>query len=91
MDYRVFFSVAQYFGATIVLLAISTSLTVLVLNVHYRGTHGQPAPSMVQLVVLNWLARIIGLRKLNAGEHRSQYDINETVWASGKLIFEKGE
>ena len=54
---------AQYFGATIVLLATSTALTVIVLNVYYRGAFGNEVPPFVQTVVLNWMARLMCLKK----------------------------
>ena len=78
----IFPSTAQYFGATIVLLATSTSLTVMVLNVHYRGSLGRPVPSVVQLVVLVWLAWILGLGKQTANKHRSQDNTDEMVGVS---------
>ena len=63
-------STAQYFGANIVLLAISAALTVLVLNIHHRGSRGNPVPAMVQMVVLDWLARILGMGKCVHGKKR---------------------
>ena len=46
----------SYFGATIVLLAISTALTVVVLNIHHRGTFGNKVPKWLRTIVLDWLA-----------------------------------
>ena len=74
-------STAQYFGATIVLLAISTSLTVLVLNVHYRGSLNNPVPPLVQLVVLNWLARLLRLGKRVHDKHKGHLNIAKMVWS----------
>ena len=74
-------STAQYFGATIVLLAISTSLTVLVLNVHYRGSLNNPVPPLVQLVVLNWLARLLRLGKRVHDKHKGRLNIAKMVWS----------
>ena len=79
-------STAQYFGATIVLLAISTSLTVLVLNVHHRGSLGNPVPSIVKLVVLNWLAKMLGLGKRISDKGKREHNITKMVWVIGKLI-----
>ena len=78
-------STAQYFGATIVLLAISTALTVVVLNIHHRGSLGKPVPSMVQLVVLDWLARMLGFGK-HTDKHKLQNNTVEMVRISGELI-----
>ena len=67
-------SAAQYFGANIVLLSISTALTVLVLNIHHRGSRGNPVPAMVQMVVLDWLARILGMGKCVHGKNKINSD-----------------
>ena len=70
-------STAQFFGANILLLAVSTAMTVLVLNVHHRGSLGNPVPAVVQLVVLNWLARMLGLRKFVHGKSKiNPNDVN---------------
>ena len=72
-------STAQYFGANIVLLAISTSLTVIVLNVHHRGSLGNPVPPLVRLVVLDWLAKMLGLRKRIRKHNKKQVSDANTV------------
>ena len=72
-------STAQYFGANIVLLAISTSLTVIVLNVHHRGSLGNPVPPLVRLVVLDWLAKMLGLRKRMRKHNKKQVSDATTV------------
>ena len=82
-------STAEYFGATIVLLSISTSLTVLVLNVHHRGSFGQPVPAMVRLVVLGWLARMLGLGKLVQDKTKGQINTAKTVGGTRKAYLPK--
>ena len=61
------------------LLAISTSLTVLVLNVHHRGSLGNPVPQLVQLVVLDWLSRMLGLGKRVPDKHNIQPNTTKKV------------
>lgn len=43
--------IGQLFGATILLLSLSTAMTVFVLNLHFRGKQNTPVP--------NWLRRFI--------------------------------
>ena len=52
----------SYFGATIILLAMSTALTVVILNIHHRGAFGNKVPKWIRTVVLNWLASVMLLK-----------------------------
>ena len=79
-------STAQYFGANIVLLSISTALTVLVLNIHHRGSRGNPVPAMVQMVVLDWLARILGMVKCVHGKNKRNPNNAKTVGINSNMI-----
>ena len=45
------------------MLATSTAVTVLVINVHYRGVFGNQVPPIIRTVILNWLARLMGLKQ----------------------------
>ncbi len=54
--------VAAYFGATIMMLAMCTSITVVILNLHHRGKFGTKVPKFIQALVLNWMARIMFLK-----------------------------
>ena len=56
--------VAQYFGATIMMLASSTGVTVVLINVHYRGVFGNQVPVVVRTLVLDWLARLMCLKEI---------------------------
>ena len=77
-------STAQYFGANIVLLSISTSLTVLVLNIHPRGSRGNPVPAMVQMVVL---ARILGMGKCVPGKNKRTPNGAKSVRVNSRPIW----
>ena len=48
----------------LVLLSISTSLTVLTRNSHYRGTGGNRMSKSVEVLVLRWLATLVGMRTM---------------------------
>ena len=82
-------STAQYFGANIMLLSISTALTVLVLNIHHRGSRGNPVPAMVQRVVLDWLARILGMGKCVPGKNKRNPNSANSVRVNRKPIIIK--
>ncbi len=45
------------------LLALCTAITVVILNFHHRGTFGNQVPDLVRLLVLNWLAKLMFLKK----------------------------
>ena len=79
-------STAQYFGANIVLISISTALTVLVLNIHHRGSRGNPVPAMVQKVVLDWLARILGMGKCVPGKNKGNLNGAKSVRVNSRPI-----
>ena len=81
-----YISTAQFFGANIALLAISTSLTVLVVNVHHRGSRGNPVPAMVQMVVLDWLARILGMGKCVHGKNKKNSNGAKSVRVNSNPI-----
>ena len=61
MSTGLFFS-GSYFGATIILLAMSTAWTVVILNIHHRGAFRNKVPTWIRKVVLNWLASIMLLK-----------------------------
>ena len=52
----------QYFEATIVLLALSTALTVVIINIHHRGKFNNQVPFWIRKLVLDWLARPLRLK-----------------------------
>ena len=58
------------------MLACSTSVTVFIIGINYRGEYGCRVPRMVKKVILKWTARTIGMGdiadtvKLNENEVR---------------------
>ena len=55
---------AQFVGATIVVLALTTITNVLVMNAHFRGLRGHRPPAWLRKLFLDWLARIVCMRKV---------------------------
>ncbi|XP_064619904.1 neuronal acetylcholine receptor subunit alpha-10-like [Lineus longissimus] len=53
--------IGKFFGAAIFLLSLSTTLTVVVLNLHFNGEHGARVPASFRKVVLTWLAKPVCL------------------------------
>ncbi len=41
---------------------MSTALTVVILNIHYRGLFGNRVPNWIRKVVLDWLASLLLLK-----------------------------
>ncbi|CAH1790357.1 unnamed protein product [Owenia fusiformis] len=58
--------IGQFFGATIVILGLSTVLTVIQLNIHFNGEHGLKVPTAVRKIVLVYMAKPVGMRRLVA-------------------------
>ena len=54
----------EYFAAVIILLALSTAMTVVILNFKHRGVFGDKVPSWVRLLILNVLASVLCLREV---------------------------
>ena len=48
-----------YFAASMVLVSLSCVLTILVLNVFYRGTNGRRVPHWAKLYIMKYLGRIV--------------------------------
>ncbi|XP_013388519.1 neuronal acetylcholine receptor subunit alpha-9 isoform X2 [Lingula anatina] len=51
--------IGEYFGAAIALLSVSTALTVIVLNLHFRGSHNNEVPYWMRKVVLEYMAKLL--------------------------------
>ncbi|XP_046580190.1 neuronal acetylcholine receptor subunit alpha-10-like [Haliotis rubra] len=52
-----------YFCVAMLLVALSTALTVIVLNVHFRGQHGDPVPHWIRKIFLGTLSELLCVRK----------------------------
>ena len=60
---------------TIFLLSVSTSLTVLVMKMHFSGEHGAKVPNWLRRLVLVHLARLVRL----GNEVTQSYKANVTL------------
>ncbi|XP_051975551.1 neuronal acetylcholine receptor subunit alpha-7 isoform X2 [Xyrauchen texanus] len=62
--------IAQYFATTMMIVGLSVIATVLVLQYHYHDTDGGKMPRWTRVVLLNWCAWFLRMRR--PGEERIQ-------------------
>ncbi|XP_077992577.1 neuronal acetylcholine receptor subunit beta-2-like [Glandiceps talaboti] len=55
----------QYYAANMVLVSISISMSVAVLNLHHRGPESQPVPRWLRRLVLGKVARFVLIRQVS--------------------------
>lgn len=55
---------AQYFLAILLLLALSTVVTVIILNFHHRGDLGETVPKWMEIVILGYMAKLVGMSSI---------------------------
>ncbi|XP_062492584.1 neuronal acetylcholine receptor subunit alpha-10 isoform X1 [Pezoporus occidentalis] len=53
--------IGKYYIATMTMIAASTALTILIMNVHHCGPGARPVPAWAQRLILRHLARLCGL------------------------------
>ncbi|ESO88156.1 hypothetical protein LOTGIDRAFT_219547 [Lottia gigantea] len=58
-----------YFACAMVMVSVSTILTVIVLNFHFKGQHGRPVPRWIRKVFLGGLARFLLVKDYDATVH----------------------
>ena len=58
-----FYFSAQYFGAVIILMAMSTAMTVVIVNIYHRGILGQNISPFMRFLVFNILARAVFMKE----------------------------
>ena len=77
-SYHIFCNIpASYFAATIILLSLCTSITVVILNIHHRGVFDNQVPGFIRAIVLDFLATIMFLRKrVNMNVSRRQMKVS---------------
>ncbi|XP_045770637.1 neuronal acetylcholine receptor subunit alpha-10-like isoform X2 [Maniola jurtina] len=54
--------ISLYYGVSTCLVSFSASLSVVTLNISYRGVRGQPVPALVRELVLQRLARLLCIK-----------------------------
>ena len=52
----------MYFAATVFLLSMCIAMTVVILNLHHKGKFKNKIPRLTQIIILNWLARLVCLK-----------------------------
>ncbi|XP_069550623.1 neuronal acetylcholine receptor subunit alpha-7-like isoform X2 [Brachyistius frenatus] len=56
-------SLAQYFASTMMIVGMSVVVTVIVLQFHHHDPHGGKMPKWVRVVLLNWCAWFLRMKK----------------------------
>ncbi|XP_065531978.1 neuronal acetylcholine receptor subunit alpha-10 isoform X2 [Lathamus discolor] len=66
--------IGKYYIATMTMIAASTALTILIMNVHHCGPGARPVPPWAQRLILRHLARLCGLGGSCRGRRRPPGD-----------------
>ena len=53
------FFVGTYFAASMVLVSLSCFLTIVILNVFYRGQNGRRVPRWAKIYIIGYLGRLV--------------------------------
>ena len=61
-DFRFCFWTGQFMGYTLVLLVLSTSIAVVVLNLHHKGALGTRPPEWIKRVLFGAVASVFCMR-----------------------------
>ncbi|XP_067665508.1 neuronal acetylcholine receptor subunit alpha-10-like [Haliotis asinina] len=54
--------ISVYFASTMVLVGLSCLMTVIVLNIHFKGSQGWPVPQIGKTIVIDGLGRLLCVR-----------------------------
>ncbi|CAL8330993.1 unnamed protein product [Merluccius merluccius] len=69
--------IAQYFASTMMIVGLSVVVTVLVLQFHHHDPHGGKMPKLVRIILLNWCAWFLRMKK--PGEENKRPTCGMTV------------
>uniref|UniRef100_A0A8C6S5B3 Neuronal acetylcholine receptor subunit alpha-7 n=1 Tax=Neogobius melanostomus TaxID=47308 RepID=A0A8C6S5B3_9GOBI len=64
--------IAQYFASTMMIVGLSVVVTVLVLQFHHHDPHGGKMPKWVRVILLNWCAWFLRMKKPGEGNRPPQ-------------------
>ncbi|XP_013388521.1 neuronal acetylcholine receptor subunit alpha-10 [Lingula anatina] len=78
--------ISQYFLLAIILVSLSTAATVLVVNLHHKGLHGEKVPLWVRKVVLNGIGRLICKKKLVMEYSKMANCMDKAQYLNGSYI-----
>lgn len=82
-----FYFPGMYFASSMTLVALSCFMTVMVLNIHFRGNNGRKVPRWVKYIVVDKLGFFVCSRKNTERFYRSH---NSAKRNSTKINPEKG-
>ncbi|MGH0164224.1 UNVERIFIED_CONTAM: hypothetical protein FKN15_046792 [Acipenser sinensis] len=68
--------IAQYFASTMVIVGLSVVVTVLVLQFHHHDPHGGKMPKWIRVVLLNWCAWFLRMKKPGEDRKHLTYKYN---------------
>ncbi|XP_072904754.1 neuronal acetylcholine receptor subunit alpha-7 isoform X2 [Hemitrygon akajei] len=69
--------IAQYFASTMFIVGLSVVVTVLVLQFHHHDPHAGKMPKWVRVVLLNWCAWFLRMKKPGEGKTDIPYRYNQ--------------
>ncbi|KAM8848869.1 neuronal acetylcholine receptor subunit alpha-7-like [Synchiropus picturatus] len=70
--------IAQYFASTMMIVGMSVVVTVIVLQFHHHDPHGGKMPKWVRVVLLNWCAWFLRMKKPGEDRKRPAYKYRHT-------------
>ncbi|CAL8329938.1 unnamed protein product [Lota lota] len=75
--------IAQYFASTMMIVGLSVVVTVLVLQFHHHDPHGGKMPKLVRIILLNWCAWFLRMKKPGEDNKRPTCTINPQTAGGG--------
>ncbi|XP_067885063.1 neuronal acetylcholine receptor subunit alpha-7-like [Heterodontus francisci] len=69
--------IARYFASTMFIVGLSVVVTVLVLQFHHHDPHAGKMPKWVRVVLLNWCAWFLRMKKPGEGKTSIPYRYNQ--------------
>ncbi|XP_038660163.1 neuronal acetylcholine receptor subunit alpha-7 isoform X2 [Scyliorhinus canicula] len=69
--------IARYFASTMFIVGLSVVVTVLVLQFHHHDPHAGKMPKWVRVVLLNWCAWFLRMKKPGEGKSSMPYRYNQ--------------
>lgn len=78
----------MYFASSMILVSFSCAMTVLVLNIHFRGATGNKLPNWMRKIFLNRLAWILFVKTGKATSNKVHSEKNDTEKQVTEKCFE---
>ncbi|KAK0131807.1 Neuronal acetylcholine receptor subunit alpha-7 [Merluccius polli] len=75
--------IAQYFASTMMIVGLSVVVTVLVLQFHHHDPHGGKMPKLVRIILLNWCAWFLRMKKPGEENKRPTCGVNTQTGGGG--------